>query len=137
MLSLLSCIVAADQRRQITLLPKFHRTFVASNAVGLLLLYTLDLPPDGLGLRRCQWQAHACNEPSRRLAARMEFTFESVQRFQRVVPTNKVGNGYDTSCLPEVMGRKLGPSRDSAVFAHYCDEWPDKREKVVAVMNRE
>ena len=120
---------------EITILPAFQRTFVTSNAVGLLLLYALDLPPAGLGLRRCQWQSHAANEPSRRVAARMRFTFEGVQRFQRVVPMNKVGNGFDTSHLPNVGGRKLGPSRDSAVFAHYCDEWPEKREKVLAVMD--
>ena len=122
--------------RKITILPAFQRTFVTSNAVGLLLLYTLDPPPAGLGLRRCQWQAHASNEPSRRVAARMHFTFEGVQRFQRVVPKIKTGNGFDTSRLPTVAGADLGQSRDSAVFAHYCDEWPEKRGKVLAVMDR-
>jgi RimJ/RimL family protein N-acetyltransferase len=121
---------------KITILPAFQRTFVTSNAVGLLLLYTLDPPPAGLGLRRCQWQAHASNEPSRRVAARMHFTFEGVQRFQRVVPKNKTGNGFDTSRLPTVAGADIGQSRDSAVFAHYCDEWPEKRGKVLAVMDR-
>ena len=66
----------------------------------------------------------------------MGFTFECVQRFQRIVPLNKVGNGFDTSGMPDVLGRNLGPSRDSAVFAHYCDEWPEKRKGVVAVMER-
>ncbi|KAI9739976.1 MAG: hypothetical protein M1818_005032 [Claussenomyces sp. TS43310] len=120
----------------ITVLPAFQRTFVTSNAVGLLLLYTLDLPPAGLGLRRCQWQSHADNEASKRVATRMQFTFEGVQRFQRVVPATKVGNGFDTSHWPAVMGRSLGPSRDSAVFAHYCDEWPERRKIVVAILER-
>jgi len=120
----------------IAVLPAFQRTFVTTNAVGLLLMYTLDHPPDGLGLRRCQWQGHADNEPSKRVAVRMRFTYEGIQRFQRVMPMNKVGNGYDTSGMPDLMGRNWGPSRDSAVFAHYCDEWPEERSNVVAVMER-
>jgi RimJ/RimL family protein N-acetyltransferase len=107
---------------------------VTSNAVGLLLAYTLDAPPNGLGLRRSQWQTHAGNEPSRRLAERMGFTFEGVQRFHRVIPPNKKGNGCDLSCLPEAAGVKLGPSRDTAFFAHYCDEWRQKRNDVVLMM---
>jgi len=66
----------------------------------------------------------------------MHFTFEGVQRFQRVVPVNKIGNGFDTSSLPSVVGRELGPSLDVVVFAHYCDEWPEKRGGVLAVMDR-
>lgn len=99
-------------------------------------MYAMDPAPRGLGLRRCEWQAHAANEASRRVAARMLFTFECIQRFQRVVPVGKVGNGYDTSGLADATGRRLGLSRDSAVFAHYCDEWSEKREGVLAVMNR-
>lgn len=132
----LQILSGSDRENQITILPQFRRTFVASNAVGLLLLYTLDPPPNGLGVRRCQWQTHAGNEPSKRVAIRMSFTFEGVQRFQRVVLTNKISNGFDTSLLPNVMGKKLGPSRDSAIFAHYCDEWPERRKKVVEVMDR-
>ena len=119
---------------QITILPPFQRTHVASSAVGLLIAYSLDLPPDGLGLRRCQWQAHACNEPSRRLAQRMGFTFEGVQRFQRVIPLHKSGNGFDVSQLPEATGVKLGNARDTAIFAHYCDEWEEKRNLVLKMM---
>lgn len=129
--------IGSDLGIQITILPAFQRTFVTSNAVGLLLLYTLDSPPNGLGLRRCQWQTHAGNEPSKRVATRMCFTFEGVERFQRVVPTNKIGNGFDTSLLSDVLGQRLGPSRDSAIFAHYCDEWPEKRKQVVEVMERQ
>jgi hypothetical protein len=66
----------------------------------------------------------------------MGFTFEGVQRFQRIVPSNKRGNGYDVSSLPRVGGKKLGPSRDSAVYAHYCDEWLEKRKEVKRVLDR-
>ena len=118
------------------MLPAFQRTFVASNATGLLLQYVMDGPPHGLGLRRCQWQTHTSNEPSRRLALRMGFTFEGVQRFQRALPSNRLGNGFDVAELPEATGAKLGPSRDSAIFAHYRDEWKEKRKEVQKVMDR-
>ena len=122
---------------QITILPDFQRSCVASNAVGLLLMYVLDLPPNGLGLRRCQWQSYAHNEASRRLATRLGFSFEGIQRFQRVVSANKIGDGYDTSYLSKVGGSQLGASRDSAVYAHHCDEWLEKRKGVVMVMERQ
>lgn len=96
-------------------------------------MYTLDPRPDGLGLRRCEWQAHNANEASKRVAARMGFEFEGVRRFARVVPGWKLNNGFDVSRLP---GTTLGPSRDSAFYGHYCDEWPKKRSVVVAVMDR-
>ena len=122
---------------QIYILPAFHRTFVASNATGLLLQYVMDPPPNGLGLRRCVWQTHAANEGSRRLATRMGFILEDVQRFQRTLPLGKLGNGFDVSKLPEATGTSLGVSRDSAVFAHYCDEWQEKREEVQRTMDRQ
>jgi RimJ/RimL family protein N-acetyltransferase len=123
-----------NQEPQITILPPFQRTHVTSNAVGFLLMYTLDAPPGGLGLRRCQWQTHARNQPSRRLAERMGFTFEGVQRFQRALPPHKKGNGFDVSSLPEATGSKLGQARDTAMYAHYCDEWAEKRVDVLRAM---
>ena len=110
-------------------MPKYQRTFVASNATGLLLHFVFEHPPNGLGLRRCQWQTHTANEGSKRVALRMGFTFEGVQRFQRTIPRQKMGNGFDVSSLPEGTGKELGPSRDSAMFAHYCDEWEEKKKK--------
>jgi RimJ/RimL family protein N-acetyltransferase len=97
-------------------------------------MYTLDAPPGGLGLRRCQWQTHARNQPSRRLAERMGFTFEGVLRFQRAIPPRKKGNGFDVSSLPEATGSKLGQARDTAIYAHYCDEWAEKRMDVLRAM---
>ena len=67
----------------------------------------------------------------------MGFTFESVQRFQRVVPMNKAGNGYDVAHMSDVEGMNRNPSRDSAVFAHYCDEWPEKRKNIVKILERQ
>lgn len=76
------------------------------------------------------------NEPSKRVAVRTHFTFEGIQRSQRVVPVGKIGNGFDRLHLPNVVGGRLGQSRDSAVFAHYCDKWPEKWGGVLAVMDR-
>jgi hypothetical protein len=64
----------------------------------------------------------------------MGFSFEGVLRFQRVIPRHKKGNGFDLSCLPEATGLKLGSARDTAVFAHYCDEWRTKRKDVFLMM---
>lgn len=123
-----------NREQQITTLPAFQRTLVTSNALGLLLAYTLDPPPLGLGLRRSQWQAHALNEASRRVALRMQYTFEGIQRFQRVIPITKKGSGFDVSRLPESTGTVLGQARDTAIYAHYCDEWAEKREVVFRLM---
>lgn len=67
----------------------------------------------------------------------MSFAFEGMKQFQRVVPTGKTGNGFDTSVLPGMVKMRLGPSRDSAIFAHNCDEWPERKKKTVEVMDRQ
>ncbi|KAH8759735.1 hypothetical protein BGZ57DRAFT_614301 [Hyaloscypha finlandica] len=68
--------------------PAFQRTHVSTNAVGLLLVWTLDRPSaGGLGLRRVAWQAHAENQASREVALRMGFELEGILRWQRVSPT--------------------------------------------------
>lgn len=71
--------------------PQFHGTHVASNAVGLLLLWTLDPPSlGGLGLRRVVWQTHHENVKSRRFALRMGFHFEGIARWQRIFPRGEI-----------------------------------------------
>ena len=85
----------------------------------------------GLGLRRCVWQAHSANEASRNLALKTLFTYEGTQRFERLMPDHKQGNGYDTSNMTDVFGRKTSHSRDTAVFGHYCDEWAEKRPRLI------
>ena len=73
--------------------PAFHRTYVTSNAVGILLLilllYALELQdPDtgheGLGSSHVQWPAHDANVPSQAVASRMETKEEC----------DAVGTGY-------------------------------------------
>ncbi|KAF8152240.1 acyl-CoA N-acyltransferase [Crassisporium funariophilum] len=121
----------------VLILPPFQRTHVASNAVGLLLQYSLNLPSavsPGLGLRRVVWLANARNKPSIRLAERMGFTLEGILRWDRVLPPGK-GNG--TSELRDGDPRKGCSGRDTATLAFCWDDWEDGgREKVDAIMAR-
>ena len=47
----------------------------------------------------------------------------------------KQNNAIDVTIFPSVT-ENLGPSRDTAIFAHYCDEWAGKRDTVLEVMDR-
>jgi RimJ/RimL family protein N-acetyltransferase len=127
----------------VIILPTFQRTHITSNALGLLLIYALDVVErGGLGLRRVQYQTHALNEASRRLAVRMGLNYEGVKRCDRTVPWGKVGNGVEVGegryvgeergedgeqSGKEAQGKGLGPSRDTAVYAICWDEWEGKR----------
>jgi RimJ/RimL family protein N-acetyltransferase len=76
----------------IIIAPKFQHTHAASNAIGLMLLYTLDPPSmGGLGLICIAWQCHANNEASRRVALSMDSEFEGIARWKRVLPGSGVG----------------------------------------------
>ncbi|KAF5340098.1 hypothetical protein D9758_013161 [Tetrapyrgos nigripes] len=117
--------------------PEFQRTHVASNAVGLLLHYALDLPEEGgLGLRRVQWRAMESNAGSIRLARRFGFQMEGVTRWARVL---QPGEETVTNGRPERRGDPrpgLGGT-DIAVLAMCWDDWENGgREKVDAEMNR-
>jgi len=117
-------------------IPRFQRTHVTTNAVGLLLQYCLDSPPSGLGLRRVQWQANSQNTNSVRAAQRLGFTLEGIIRWQRVLADDCEGNGVDISHLPEINGKKLGPGRHSAMLSLCWDDWIEKRAALVAMMSR-
>ncbi|KAJ3530990.1 hypothetical protein NMY22_g8340 [Coprinellus aureogranulatus] len=122
-------------------LPAYQRTHVATNAVGLLLNYALNLPSHssfpGLGLRRVVWQANFLNEASIRLGQRMGFQKEGILRWDRVLPSWKdadVGNGKDE--------RKGDPragclGRDTVMMGLCWDDWENGgRERVDAEMAR-
>lgn len=99
------------KRIQVIVFPAYQRTFVATNAVGLLLQYGLDAPSQGgLGLRRVQWQAAADNEASIRLAKRMLMTFEGIARWERTIDPGKMGNGVDIERLREAERYSPGGS---------------------------
>lgn len=120
----------------IIIFPEFQRTHVATNAIGLLLLWTLDPPSaGGLGLRRVVWQTHADNAASRRTALRMGFELEGIARWQRVFPGSKVA--LPVEALEKRNGTKGEvPGRHTAIFSIVWDEWDDKRPKVVALMEQ-
>ncbi|KIW18638.1 hypothetical protein PV08_02927 [Exophiala spinifera] len=125
----------------IIILPRFQRTFVATNAHGLLLQHCLDPNPD-LELRRVQWQANAQNAASIGSAQRMGYTLEGITRWQRVLPEGKTGVGAtdrDGKGLPELGadGRPLGPGRHSVMLSMCWDDWRSgKREAVAELMRR-
>ncbi|KAF8907075.1 acyl-CoA N-acyltransferase, partial [Gymnopilus junonius] len=125
----------------IIILPPFQKTHIASNAVGLLLQYALNLPSQqagALGLRRVFWQANVLNKPSIRLAERMGFKLERILRWDRVLPKGKeaagAGNGKE---LREGDPRRECVGRDTAMLSHCWDDWEDSgREKVEVIMKR-
>jgi RimJ/RimL family protein N-acetyltransferase len=77
--------------------PERQRTYVTSNAIGLLLRYCLELPSGpqrpGLGFRRVLWTAHTENRASQAAARRMGFKEEGVERWAYVIPEGMEGNG--------------------------------------------
>ena len=123
----------------VVVFPAFQRTYVTSNAVGILLRYSLELPsPDsgrgGLGFRRVQWTAHAKNEPSHAVARRMGMKEECVVRWALVMEEGAEGHGI---ALRD--GDPLGtrPGRHNMVFSLCADDWENGgREHVLGVMSR-
>jgi RimJ/RimL family protein N-acetyltransferase len=83
--------------------PAIARTRVATEALYLFAHYSFD----ELGYRRFEWKCNALNEPSRRAAARVGFTFEGIFRQHMVVK---------------------GESRDTAWFSIIDNEWPALRQ---------
>ncbi|QKX56788.1 uncharacterized protein TRUGW13939_03895 [Talaromyces rugulosus] len=120
----------------VMIFPASQRTHVATNAIGLLLQYTLDPPSaGGLGLRRVEWKCHAGNEASRKIALRMGFELEGIARWDRVFPGGAV-------VLPvDALEKRNGttgevPGRHTAIYSIVWDEWDEKRPQVVAQMER-
>jgi RimJ/RimL family protein N-acetyltransferase len=120
----------------VIIFPAFQRTHVATNAIGLVLLWTLDPPSaGGLGLRRVEWRTHAENAASRRAALRMGFEFECIAKWERVFPRGKVA--LPVEALEKRNGTKGEfPGRHTAILSIVWDEWDDKRPKVLALMER-
>ncbi|GJE90669.1 GNAT family N-acetyltransferase [Phanerochaete sordida] len=116
----------------------FQRTHVASNAIGLLMRFALELPgssPPGLGLRRVSWRAHHKNLPSVRLAERMGFAHEGTARWIWAVAEERAIDGIvprEGDKWPARFGRH-------AIILSTC--WVDweggVRELVQKQMNRE
>jgi len=116
-------------------LPKYQRTYVTTNSVGLLLQRCLEVPEKGgLGLRRVQWQTSERNNKSFAKAEKLGFKFEGIQRWHRVLPSDKriAGNGI---ALREGDPKRTEPGRNSALLAMCWDDWEDgAREKIALMM---
>ena len=102
-------------------LPAFQRRRITHSAVALLLQYCLSLPSEGgLGLRRVQYQAHESNARSVALARGLGFRMECVQRWQRVLREDKVGNGQEARVGDPMPGTR---GRDTAMLSVCWDDW--------------
>ena len=118
--------------------PERQRTYVTSNAIGLLLRYCLELPSDpqrpGLGFRRVQWTAHTENRASQAAARRMGFKEEGVERWAYVIPEGMEGNGIP---LRDGDPESSKPGRHSLVFSLCADDWESGgREHVQQMIDR-
>ena len=69
--------------------PALQRTVAATEAMHLMAVHAVDV----LGYRRYEWKCNALNEPSRRAATRLGFTYEGTFRQAMVVK----GRNRDTA----------------------------------------
>jgi RimJ/RimL family protein N-acetyltransferase len=93
--------------------PKLQRTPAATEAMFLLARYIFE----DLGYRRYEWKCNSLNQPSRRAALRLGFTFEGVFRQHMIVK---------------------GQNRDTAWFSMLDHEWPARKaafERWLAPLN--
>jgi len=79
--------------------PALQRTRLATDAMYVMARHVFD----DLGYRRYEWKCNALNEPSRRAAVRLGFTFEGVFRQHMVIK---------------------GENRDTAWYSLLDGEWP-------------
>lgn len=84
--------------------PRLQRTAGATEAMYLMARYVFE----ELGYRRYEWKCHSRNEPSRRAALRLGFTFEGIFRQHMIVK---------------------GQNRDTAWYAMLDTEWPDRKAR--------
>jgi RimJ/RimL family protein N-acetyltransferase len=84
-------------------LPGLQRTAGATEAMYLLARYVFE----EMGYRRYEWKCDALNEPSRRAALRLGFSFEGIFRQHMMVK---------------------GKNRDTAWYSMLDCEWPARKE---------
>jgi RimJ/RimL family protein N-acetyltransferase len=82
--------------------PTLQHTVGATEAMYLLARHVFE----DLGYRRYEWKCNALNEPSRRLALRLGFTFEGIFHQHMIVK---------------------GRTRDTAWYAMLDNEWPARK----------
>jgi RimJ/RimL family protein N-acetyltransferase len=86
----------------ILLAPALQRTIAATEAMYLMARHIFE----DLGYRRYEWKCNASNEPSRRSALRLGFTYEGIFRQHMIVK---------------------GQNRDTAWFSMLDSEWPARK----------
>jgi RimJ/RimL family protein N-acetyltransferase len=79
--------------------PRLQRTSAATEIMYLMAKYVFE----ELGYRRYEWKCNALNQPSRRAALRLGFSFEGIFRQHMIIK---------------------GANRDTAWFAMLDSEWP-------------
>jgi RimJ/RimL family protein N-acetyltransferase len=94
----------------ILLSPRLQRTRAATEAMYLMARHVFD----DLGYRRYEWKCNAQNEPSRRAAVRLGFSFEGIFRQHMVIKDH---------------------NRDTAWFAMLDHEWPAHKRAFEAWLN--
>ncbi len=94
----------------ILLSPVLQRTTAATEAMYLMARHVFD----DLGYRRYEWKCNALNEPSRRAALRLGFTFEGIFRQHMVVKDR---------------------NRDTAWFSMLDLEWPARKRAFESWLN--
>ncbi len=87
--------------------PELQRTRAATEAMFLLLRHAAD----ELGYRRLVWKCDNLNDASKRAAQRLGFVHEGTLRAHKVVK---------------------GRARDSAIFSITAEEWPARRDAMIA-----
>jgi RimJ/RimL family protein N-acetyltransferase len=119
--------------------PAFQRTYVTSNAAGILLRYCLATPDEkhpGLGLRRIQWCANSRNEPSIKAGLRLGFKMEGKLRWERIVAADWKSSGNGNVIRAGDPAPAM-TSRDSTLLSFCVDDWEDGgRELVQKLIDR-
>ncbi|KAJ0114170.1 gnat family [Diaporthe amygdali] len=122
----------------IIVLPRYQRSHVTSNTVGLMMQHGFARPEQGgMGLQRMQWHCSTANAASARVAERMGFEKVGVIPYHMKFP---LGRRYGK----QGNGKPLPPGshpddvwRDTFYYSMSWDVWESEaREKVEKVMSR-
>ena len=92
--------------------PELRRTRAATEAMFLLLRHAAD----DLGYRRLVWKCNALNEPSKKAALRLGFSYEGTLRAHMVVKNRE---------------------RDTAMYSIVAPEWPACRAAIISWLDQE
>jgi len=107
----------APEHRVIEVGNIFYTTSLARSAAATEAMYLMAKHIfEDLGYRRYEWKCNALNEPSRRAALRLGFSFEGIFRQHMI---------------------QKGRSRDTAWFAMLDHEWPLRKARFEAWLRRE